>query len=105
MYPQAKKDVYQVYILPGSIYVVAVVVAVPFVCFRGPGRRGVSSKSALLCLHLFFKQEALAYGEEGMLALQEALERTVDAAKGLLERAEVAAAEAEGGEVGANTYL
>lgn len=45
------------------------------------------------------KQEALADGQEGMLALQEALERTVDAAGGLLERAEVAAAEAEEGEV------
>lgn len=40
-----------------------------------------------------------------MLALQEALERTVDAAKGLLERAEAAAAEAEGGEVGAMHFF
>lgn len=47
-------------------------------------------------------QEALADGQEGMLALQEALERTVDAARGLLERAEVAAAEAEEGEVSSN---
>lgn len=48
-------------------------------------------------------QEALADGLEGLLALQEALERTVDAARGLLERAEVAAAEAEDGEVGGPT--
>ena len=40
-----------------------------------------------------------------MLALQEALERTVDAAKGLLERAEAAAASAEGGEVGLNAFM
>ena len=49
-------------------------------------------------------QEALADGQEGMLALQEALERTVDAARGLLERAEVAAAEAEDGEVSAHSH-
>lgn len=41
----------------------------------------------------------MADGQEGILALQEVLERTVDAARGLLERAEVSAAEAEEGEV------
>lgn len=45
------------------------------------------------------QQEALADMQDGMLALQEVLERTVDATRGLLERAEAAAAEAEGGEV------
>ena len=40
-----------------------------------------------------------------MLVLQEALERTVDAAKGLLERVEAAATEAEGGEVGTNACV
>lgn len=102
VYPQAKNDVCM---LPGSTHAVTVVVAVSFVCFCGPGRGEVSPLNPHFSLHLFFEQEALAYGEEGMLALQEALERTVDAAKGLLERAEAAAAEAEGGEVGANVYL
>lgn len=53
----------------------------------------------LWCQIYCVKQEELAEGQEGMLALQEALERAVDAARGLLERAQAAAAEAEGGEV------
>lgn len=56
-------------------------------------------KSNLLEALLRDKQEALADGQEGMLALRDALERTADATRGLLERAEAAANEAEGGEV------
>lgn len=48
---------------------------------------------------VFSKQEAFADGRDGMLALREALERAVDETRGLLERADVAAAEAQGGEV------
>ena len=66
-------------------------------------RPSVRGMTFFLCL--LFEQEALAYGEEGMLVLQEALERTVDAAKGLLERVEAAATEAEGGEVGTNACV
>lgn len=51
------------------------------------------------------KQEALADRQYGMVALQEALECIVDAARGLLERAEAAAAEAEGGEVSERTAV
>lgn len=50
------------------------------------------------------EQEAMADGREGLLALREAVERLVEMARGLVERAEEAATEADKGEVGPIPY-
>lgn len=50
------------------------------------------------------EQEAMADGREGVLALREAVERLVEMARGLVERAEEAATEADRGEVGPIPY-